>query len=122
MRGDDDKWFDVENYLRFLTDHMPLLLRVMSSNSKGFSPFYANAIQIIREAVLGPADAAAGKRTGQFFPENGMRIYDVEVLEVTIGDDNIAQLLVEVQHAAVQQTLELAAELQFGIDATKRNH
>ena len=108
FEGDHDKWFDVENYVRFLTDHMRSILRHVIKQ-QGIQPFYANAIQVIRDAVLGLSDDK-GKRVGQFFPENGMRIYDVEVLAVTIGDDNIAQLLVEAQHAVVQQTLELAAE------------
>lgn len=37
-----------------------------------------------------------------------MRVYDVEVLGVRIGDDTIAKLLVEAQHAVVQETLALA--------------
>jgi major vault protein len=48
-----------------------------------------------------------------------MRIYDVEVLEVAIGDDTIASLLVKAQHAAVQQTLQLAAE-QRRLEATRQ--
>ena len=39
-----------------------------------------------------------------------MRVYDVEVLGVTLGDASIATMLVEAQHAAVEQTLTLAAE------------
>jgi major vault protein len=39
-----------------------------------------------------------------------MRVYDVEVLGVSIGDETIAKLLVEAQHASVQQALAVAAE------------
>ena len=39
-----------------------------------------------------------------------MRIYDVEVLNVSIGDEVIAKLLVNAQHGTVQQALELNAE------------
>ena len=44
------------------------------------------------------------------FEENGMRVYDVEILDVTIGDEKISQLLVGAQHAAVQQALSISAE------------
>ncbi len=39
-----------------------------------------------------------------------MRVYDVEVLDVTIEDETIAGLLVKSQHNEVQMTLQLAAE------------
>ena len=48
-----------------------------------------------------------------------MRIYDVEVLDVQIGDETIADLLVQSQHSAVEQTLELAAE-QRNLDVHKQ--
>jgi major vault protein len=38
-----------------------------------------------------------------------MRIYDVEILDVTMGDEAIEELLTEAQHAVVSQTLELEA-------------
>jgi major vault protein len=75
----------------------------------GIEDFYANATRIIRDAVLGPAEEER-RRPGRVFDENGMRIYDVEVLDIIIGDDTIADLLTEAQHTAVQQTLELAAQ------------
>ena len=39
-----------------------------------------------------------------------MRVYDVEVLDVTIGDAKIDSLLVEAQHAVVGQNLTLEGE------------
>ena len=39
-----------------------------------------------------------------------MRVYDVEVLDVEIGDDSIEGLLVGAQHAVVEQTLTLEGE------------
>ncbi len=56
------------------------------------------------------AAAEDGKRPGRRFSENGMRVYDVEVLGVSIGDETIAKLLVDAQHASVQQALAVAAE------------
>jgi cystathionine beta-lyase/cystathionine gamma-synthase len=64
---------------------------------------------VVRDVMLG-AQAEDGNRSGRRFDENGMRVYDVEVLDVEIGDEGIATLLVEAQHAAVEQTLTLDEE------------
>jgi major vault protein len=108
FEGDPNLWFNVENYVKFLTDHMRSILR-NAVKQIGVREFYANAINIVRDTVLGKPDDAA-KRPGRLFTENGMRIYDVEVLDVKIGDDVIAKLLTDTQHAVVSQTLELEAQ------------
>lgn len=108
FEGAPEKWFNVENYVKFLTDHMRSLMR-HAIRLHGIEEFYANAISIVRDTILGPA-VEGGKRVGRVFEENGMRIYDVEVLDVTIQDETIAGLLVESQRSAVQQALELAAD------------
>jgi major vault protein len=70
--------------------------------------FYPRAGAVVRDVVLG-AQGESG-RPGRAFDENGMRIYDVEVLGVEIGDEAIAKLLVGAQHAAVEQTLTVDGE------------
>lgn len=107
FEGDPELWFNVENYVKFLTDHMRSLL-ANAIKRHGVEEFYGNAIAIVRDAVLGPA--AEGGRRGREFAENGMRIYDVEVLEVKIGDEEIAELLVGAQHEVVNQTLHVQGE------------
>ncbi|HPB97853.1 MAG TPA: SPFH domain-containing protein, partial [Polyangiaceae bacterium] len=107
FEGDPNLWFNVENYVKFLTDHMRSLLR-HAIKQVGVQEFYASAADVIRNAVLGRPDET-GTRTGRQFPENGMRIYDVEILDVTMGDEAIEELLTEAQHAVVSQTLELEA-------------
>ena len=107
FEGEPERWFNVENYVKFLTDHMRSLL-ANAIKRHGVEEFYANAIAIVRDAVLGPP--AEGGRRGREFPENGMRIYDVEVLEVKIGDEDISELLVGAQHEVVNQTLHVQAE------------
>jgi major vault protein len=107
FEGDPERWFNVENYVKFLTDHMRSLL-ANAIKRHGVEEFYGNAIAIVRDTVLGPS--AEGGRRGREFPENGMRIYDVEVLEVKIGDEEIESLLVEAQHEVVNQTLHVQAE------------
>ncbi len=108
FEGDENKWFDVENYVKFITDHMRSILRHVIKQ-QDIETFHANATGIIRDTILGPAEES-GKRLGYLFEENGMRIYDVEVLDVQIGDEVIANLLVQAQHTTIQQTLELAGQ------------
>ncbi len=106
--GDPGLWFNVENYVKFLTDHLRSLIR-HAVKQQGVETFYEQSAAILREVILGKQDDA-GKRPGRLFDENGMHVYDVEVLDVTLGDGDIAQMLLEAQHATVRQALSLAAE------------
>lgn len=115
--GESEKWFDVENYVKLLTQH----LRSVVSNivkKKGIEEFYDNSTDIIRDTVLGKQDSTTGERSGHLFKENGMHIYDVEVLGVKITDENIAESLIRAQRDVVSQTLELAAKRRE-LDAVK---
>jgi major vault protein len=118
FEGEPGRWFEVENYVKFLTDHLRSLIR-HAVKKHGIEHFYANSVAILRDIILGTV-GEDGKRPGRAFAENGMRVYDVEVLEVAIGDDTIASLLVKAQHAAVQQTLQLAAENRR-LEATRQS-
>jgi len=108
FEGDTAKWFNVENYVKFLTDHLRSRIRG-AVKQQGIEAFYGNAAAVIRDVVLG-VQGEDGKRPGRLFEENGMRVYDVEVLDVTIGDEGIAALLVGAQQEAVRQALAIAAE------------
>ncbi len=106
--GEANKWFDIENYVKFLTDHIRSVLR-HAIKKYGIEAFYADAVGIVRDTLLGKSNEK-GERTGMLFQENGMQVYDVEVLGVNIQDKEISGLLVQAQHSTVQQTLEIAAE------------
>ena len=108
FEGDPQAWFNVENYVKFLTEHLRSLLRG-AIKQRPVQGFYANVVAFVRDVVLG-AQGEDGKRPGRLFAENGMRVYDLEVLDVEIGDEVIARLLVDTQHAVVQQNLTLEAE------------
>jgi major vault protein len=108
FEGEQERWFNVENYVKFLCDHMRSMLR-NAIKRRGIQDFYANSIDLVRDTVLGVA-AEGERRPGRLFPENGMRIYDVEVLDVSIGDEAIERLLLDAQHNVVNQTLELASQ------------
>jgi major vault protein len=108
FEGDPSRWFNVENYVKFLTEHLRSLLRAAVKNHR-VQDLHPRAVPIVRDVILGP-QGEGGKRPGRLFAENGMRIYDVEVLDIAIGDTDIEKLLVEAQHAAVEQTLSLGNE------------
>lgn len=106
FEGDPTKWFDVENYVQFLVEHCRSMIR-NAVKMIGIEEFDANPIGIVRDTILGTSKEGAD-RPGRAFKENGMRVYDLEVLNVTIGDQRIANMLVQTQHSAVQQTLDIA--------------
>jgi major vault protein len=108
FEGDPGLWFNVENYVKFLTDHLRSLIR-HAVKQQGVEGFYAQSAAVLRDVILGRQDES-GKRPGRRFEENGMHVYDVEVLDVTLGDGDIAKMLLEAQHASVRQALSLAAE------------
>jgi major vault protein len=108
FEGDPQRWFNVENYVKFLTEHLRSLLRGQIK-LRSVQDLYPRAVTIVRDVVLG-AQGEDGKRPGRRFDENGMRVYDVEVLGVEIGDAQIEALLVGAQHAVVEQTLTLDSE------------
>jgi major vault protein len=116
FEGDSSLWFNVEDYVKFLTDHTRSLIRNMVKKM-GIEEFYSTSIDSIRDIVLGKQDEK-GKRTGRVFEENGMRIYDVEVLDVRIEDSNIAAMLTKAQKSAVEAAIEISEERR-NLDMTK---
>jgi major vault protein len=114
FEGDPEKWFNVENYVKFLCDHMRSFLRNVAKSRK-IADFYANAINIVRDSILGTSDEHQ-KRPGRLFEENGMRIYDVEVLGVTMENEFIESSLIDESHNVIHDTLALnrkQRELEF---------
>lgn len=113
---DPEKWFDAENYVKLLTQHLRSVIN-NAIKKKGIEEFYNNSIDIIRDTVLGTSTKES-ERPGHIFKENGMHIYDVEVLEVKITDTTISSNLIKAQRDVVSQTLELAAKRRE-LEATK---
>ncbi len=109
FEGEPEKWFDVENYVKFLTDHMRSFVRNIAKKHS-IMDFYNNGIEIIRDAILGKPDAE-GKRKGRLFEENGMRIYDVEFLgNIKLMDLGMESLLIASQQDIIKQNLRIATE------------
>jgi major vault protein len=122
FEGPEDKWFGVDNYVKFLCDHARSLLRA-AVRKMSIEEFYANAEDIVRDVLLGqkPAaleDGTLQERPGLPFSENGMRVDDVEVLAVTIQDQEIANILVDAQRRVVRDTVNVQnSERNLGIQA-----
>ena len=110
-----DKWFCVDNYVKYLCDRMRSLLK-RAAKQYTINEFYQNYSDIVRKVTLGlpigdeacSADVADNKHRGhRFFPENGMFVHDVEVLDLSVQRD-IENMLLESQHEMIRKTLELA--------------
>ena len=101
-----DKWFDVENYVKYLCDRMRSLLKKESTNYS-IEEFYANANDIVRTVVLDIKSEKDGKsKIGRLFEENGMFIHDVEVLSVK-ADPVVQEIIDRNQKQTVEKSLQL---------------
>lgn len=109
---DKQRWFQVENYVKFLTDHVRGLVKT-KIRSLSIEAFYQASEKIVRDTILG-ADS-----TGLTFNENGMHTVEVEVLKVKIGDARISDLLDAAQHQAVETAIQLG-QAAADLAATKR--
>ncbi len=118
--GEANRWFEVENYVKFLCDHVRSVLKG-AIKKVSIEQFYGGSIDIIRDVMLGKVKEIDGgaARPGMHFAENGMHVTDVEILEVSIDDDSIAELLGDAQHEAVQSNIRLLGA-QRGLDVTRK--
>ena len=104
-----DKWFSVENYIKFMCDRERALIKRAAKNYT-IEEFWANYGDIVRNVAINapaPGDESDGRR-GLFFYENGMCVTDCEVLSISV-DPSIEKLLIQHQHDAVRKNLELAS-------------
>lgn len=102
------KWFNVQDYTKFLTDHLRSVIR-NAVKKFGIEEFHANSIDIIRNSILGEKKENE-ERLGKFFSENGMKVIDVDVLGVKINNEEISKLLIDAQHHSVENTLKVTKE------------
>src|SRR5262249_54020706 len=82
-----------------LCDHLASIVR-SAVRGTAIDAFHANSIEVIRGAILGSKQGEE-KRAGRKFSENGMLVYDVEVLDVNILDADVGKLLSDAQRAAI---------------------
>lgn len=109
FEGESSQWFNVDNYVKFLCDHMRSKIR-NAVQKLGIEEFYSNHTELLRDIILGKSPGKGEARPGTAFTENGMRIYDVEVLGVAMQNAEVEKMLVNAQREVIQNTLLLAAE------------
>lgn len=110
-----NKWFSVENYVKYLCDRERSLLK-REAKQHNIEDFYTNVSDIVRKIALNIPDEGAenvDRPEGRLFKENGMLVRDVEVLSVSV-ESNVARILNEHQEEMIRNTLELS-------DAEKKN-
>jgi major vault protein len=114
--GEPNRWFDVENYVKLICDHVRSMVRGVV-HQLSIQDLYSDPTNILRDAILGAKKEKTGLRPGLLFEENGFQLNDVEVLEFSVGDNNIAQMLNNTQHTVVGSSIELLlAEKKLEID------
>lgn len=112
--GDSSKWFNVRNYVSFLTTAMRSKV-IQHVKQYGIEELDSDYEQIIRDCIL------EDEKEGYTFEENGMCIYDLELSTLDIMDDDLNEALRNnkrevVTHSIKLQTstrrLELTKQLQ----------
>ena len=99
-----DKWFAVENYVKYMCDRERALIKRAAKNYT-IEEFYQNYSDIVRNIAIDESDSKS--HAGRFFPENGMFVHDCEVLSIHV-ENEIAEMLEEHQHEMVRKALKVA--------------
>jgi major vault protein len=101
FEGEPARWFEVENYVKLLCDHVRSVLKG-TAKQHAIEAFHARSTELVRAAILGTAEP----RAGMMFAENGMRVTDVEVLDAAIDDEGVAALIGDAQQEAITASIE----------------
>jgi major vault protein len=104
FEGDNSKWFDVENYVKFLCDHARSRLK-NAVKKLSIREVHSDSINIIRDVLLG--EKGENGRTGLVFKENGMKVSDIEVKHVKIEDTDLEGVLSGLARTAITESLKL---------------
>jgi len=99
------KWWSVENYVKFLTDHVRSTTQA-AVRKLTLAEFYATPADTFRDIVLGSV-GEKGERPGLFFKENNLRVYDVDVLEVVIAEQTVQRTVADTALKVVTAQLGL---------------
>src|SRR5690606_5468627 len=105
--ADPSKWFAVDNYVKLLCDHASSIIKAAARRHDVFS-LQTELTDIVRDALLG-AHSDDAPRPGRMFAENNMRLRDVEVLELEVSDEIVADMLEQAQIHALEQAVEVTS-------------
>jgi major vault protein len=101
----DTKWFCVDNYVQLLCDHAGSKIK-SAIRKLSIQQLQQDLTDVVRDAILG-TKTESGQRLGLAFDENDMRVYDVEVLNLQIVDDEVAALLQKAQLETIESNVDL---------------
>ena len=105
-----NKWFSIDNYVKYLCDRERSIIKRMAKNYT-IEDFYQNYSTLIRNYAIDEMDedknAEPKKKPGRFFKENGMFVYDCEVLDIDV-DNDVEELLLKHQNEMIAKSLELS--------------
>jgi major vault protein len=106
FEGDSERFFQVDDYVKLLCDHARSKLKAALSKAT-IHDIRANLAERVRDAILGTKTDETD-RLGLSFEENGMRVYDVEVLDLKVADGEISGFLDDAEVEAVRQSIRLS--------------
>lgn len=116
------RWFSVENYVKFLADNCRSRVKALMKQHS-IEEVYANGYAMIRDIILGPQivneDTGESDRPLLFFEENGMIIYDVEILTLRIQDTDLTEMLNNMKRTVMQNNLKVKAS-ESNLNASTR--
>ena len=106
-----NKWFAIDNYVKYLCDRERSIIKRMAKNYT-IEEFYQNYSSLIRSYAIdnigdNTSETETDKKPGRFFKENGMFVYDCEVLDIDV-DNDVEELLLKHQNEMIAKSLELS--------------
>lgn len=101
-----DKWFNIDNYVKFMCDRQRSLMK-RTVKKYTIEEFYQNYSTIVRDVAIAADKVVEGQPKGRFFPENGMRVVDCEVLSLEV-DRDVASIMMSHQRDMVERDLQLS--------------
>ena len=104
---DENHWFNVDNYVQYMCDHMRSLIG-NHVRQYDVQAFYASATDLLRDWALGEKNEDG--RANRKFSENNMEVYDLEVIGVTIEDYDISELLQRSSQEELKNKIRLETE------------
>ena len=116
FEGEDrEKWFSVENYVKFACDRVRSMLKARLRSVRA-EELDERGEDLVRETILGDTSQHP---EGLVFDENGMRIKNMEVLTIEIHDKRIEELLQRAQFHTVESTVNVQ-QAEFDRELHKR--
>jgi major vault protein len=99
MAEHKDRWFNHENYIQVMVDHLRSLIRGRV-RAMSLSSVWPQIHSMVRDTILGEKKEGQ-QRPGRVFAENGTIVTEVEVLSAAIEAREVADLMQRVQTQSV---------------------